>query len=81
MIVRFDITKELIAFRRLLNYMKIFNIKQSSINEAITGTGFHGGKESNTRHVEQLLANTQGQEMKTERSLKTTFEWFYLSGS
>ena len=41
--------------------MKIFNIKQSSINEAITGTGFHEGIESNTRHAEQLLANTQGQ--------------------
>ena len=81
MMVQFDITKELIAFRRLLNYMKIFNIKQSSINEAITGTGFHGGTESNTRHAEQLLAKIEGLGMKTEPSLKMTFEWFYLSGS
>ena len=47
--------------------MKIFNIKQSSINEAITGAGFHWGVESNTRHSEQRLAHIQGQGMKTGR--------------
>ena len=54
--------------------MKKFNIKQSSINEAITGTGFHWGVELNIRHAEQPLASTQGQGVKTRLALKMTSE-------
>lgn len=52
--------------------MKIFNIKQPSINETITGTGFRWGVESNTRLIEQPLANIYGQGMKTGPALKIT---------
>lgn len=63
--------------------MKISSIKQSSINEAITGAGFSWGVESNTQLAEQPLTDTQGQGVKTGSALKMTrernlFEWFLV---
>lgn len=52
--------------------MEISNIKQSFINEAIIGTGFHWGVESSIQLAEQALTNIQGQEMKAGSALKMT---------
>lgn len=72
--LKFDIAKELLLLGDLWSYMKISNIKQSSINEAITGTGFHWCIESSTLLAEQTLTNIQSQEMKIRSDLKITSE-------